>query len=97
MIPPAELHLSSSSSLHQAHTMRSHTRQWMTIIECGGFAGHSINAMHAGWARMSLLVLYFSPDHLRNPTNFEAVSNKLICSPVTQILVFTKVASLSIR
>ena len=40
---------------------------------------------------MSLLVLYFSPDHLRNPTNFEAVSNKLICSPVTQILVFTKV------
>ena len=41
---------------------------------------------------MSLLVLYFSPDHLRDPSNFEAVSNKLICSPVTQILVFTKVA-----
>ncbi|CAL5224815.1 g7564 [Coccomyxa viridis] len=44
-----------------------------------------------GWARMSLLVLYFSPDHLRNASNFEAVSNKLICSPVTQILVFTKI------
>ena len=42
---------------------------------------------------MSLLVLYFSPDHLRNPSNFEAVSNKLICSPVTQILVFTKVSA----
>ena len=44
---------------------------------------------------MALLVLYFSPDHLRNPSNFEAVSNKLICSPVTQILVFTKVGTLS--
>lgn len=42
---------------------------------------------------MSLLVLYFSPDHLRNPSNFDAVSNKLICSPVTQILVFTKVTA----
>jgi len=42
---------------------------------------------------MALLVLYFSPDHLRNPSNFEAVSNKLICSPVTQILVFTKVGT----
>ena len=36
MIPPAELHL-SSSSLHQTHTMRSHTRQQITILECGGF------------------------------------------------------------
>lgn len=40
---------------------------------------------------MCLLVLYFSPDHLRDPTNFAAVANKLICSPVTQVLVFTKV------
>ena len=51
----------------------------------------SDEGMGAGWARMALLVLYFSPDHLRNPSNFEAVSNRLICSPVTQILVFTKV------
>ena len=40
---------------------------------------------------MSLLVLYFSPDHLRDPQNFAAVANKLICSPVTQVLVFTKI------
>lgn len=59
----------------------------------GGFL--RLEYVCAGWARMSLLVLYFSPDHLRNPTNFEAVSNKLICSPVTQILVFTKVCVLS--
>jgi hypothetical protein len=46
-----------------------------------------------GWWRMCLLVLYFSPDHLRDPANFAAVANKLICSPVTQVLVFTKVRS----
>ncbi len=40
---------------------------------------------------MCLLVLYFSPDHLRDPSNFAAVANKLLCSPVTQVLVFTKV------
>lgn len=40
---------------------------------------------------MALLVLYFSPDHLRDPQNFLAVANRLICSPVTQVLVFTKV------
>jgi hypothetical protein len=45
-----------------------------------------------GWWRMALLVLYFSPDHLRDPQNFAAVANKLICSPVTQVLVFTKVS-----
>ncbi|EIE23551.1 hypothetical protein COCSUDRAFT_28911 [Coccomyxa subellipsoidea C-169] len=44
-----------------------------------------------GWWRMSLLVLYFSPDHLRDPQNFAAVANKVICSPVTQVLVFTKI------
>ena len=47
--------------------------------------------LRAGWWRMCLLVLYFSPDHLRDPANFAAVANKLICSPVTQVLVFTKV------
>ena len=91
LVQVAELIL-SSISLHQAHVILSHTRQQMgTIGSLGLCRGLQSVAMHAGWARMSLLVLYFSPDHLRNPTNFEAVSNKLICSPVTQILVFTKV------
>ena len=44
---------------------------------------------------MCLLVLYFSPDHLRDPSNFAAVANKLLCSPVTQVLVFTKVSAVS--
>ena len=82
----------SRDSLRYAHTVPSHIRQQMMTIKFLGPLQRDVKvAMHAGWARMSLLVLYFSPDHLRNPINFEAVSNKLICSPVTQILVFTKV------
>ena len=97
LVQMAELSL-SSIFMHQAYVILSHTTQQMGTIGLLGLCrGLQSVAMHAGWARMSLLVLYFSPDHLRNPTNFETVSNKLICSPVTQILVFTKVISPSKR
>ena len=31
-----------------------------------------------GWHRMALLVLYFAPDTLRVPANFDAVSERLL-------------------
>ncbi|KAK9836203.1 hypothetical protein WJX81_008501 [Elliptochloris bilobata] len=44
-----------------------------------------------GWHRMALLVLYFAPEKLRVPSNFDAVSERLLVSPVIQALVFSKV------
>lgn len=47
-------------------------------------------AMQLGWQRMALLVLFFRPADLADPTpTFRAVANKLIVSPVVQKLVFS--------
>lgn len=40
---------------------------------------------------MALLVLFFSPEHLRKPTTFAKLTNMLLVSPVLQVLVFSKV------
>lgn len=55
----------------------------MTSQENGAFA--------TGWHRMVLLVSYFSPDQLRDPSNFDVLKDQLIVAPVTQTLVFSKV------
>eukprot|EP00884_Botryococcus_braunii_P006700 jgi/Botrbrau1/16030/Bobra.7_2s0004.2 len=44
-----------------------------------------------GWARMALLVLFFSPEHLREPRTFATIRNTLLVAPVLQVLVFSKV------
>ncbi len=47
-------------------------------------------ARRLGWQRMSLLVLFFRPANLADPTrSFRNIVNKLIVSPVIQKLVFT--------
>lgn len=49
-----------------------------------------VKAMQLGWQRMALLVLFFKPANLSDPSaSFKAVANKLIVSPVVQKLVFT--------
>ncbi len=41
---------------------------------------------------MCLLVLYFSPGNLLQPdASFEAISDRLICPPVVETLVYSKV------
>lgn len=45
----------------------------------------------SGWRRMCLLVLYFNPSNLLEPdASFEALSDRLICPPVVQTLVYSK-------
>jgi hypothetical protein len=49
-------------------------------------------ARRLGWARMSLLVLYFQPFDLLTPQkSFEAISEKLIVGPVVRTLVYSKI------
>ena len=40
---------------------------------------------------MSLLISYFSPEHLRDPVTFPNISGRLIVMPVIQTLVFAKI------
>ena len=51
----------------------------------------------AGWQRMSLLISFFKPSTLRDPKTFAKLGNKLICFPVTQALVFSKIPGPSRR
>jgi len=49
-------------------------------------------ARRLGWARMSLLVLYFRPHDLLTPgRSFAAVSERLIVGPVVRELVYSKI------
>eukprot|EP00955_Chlamydomonas_euryale_P102988 365457-Chlamydomonas_euryale.AAC.4 len=49
------------------------------------------HACSAGYRRMSLLVLYFNPSDLLCPDpSWEAISDRLICAPVVETLVFSK-------
>lgn len=50
-----------------------------------------MNILHAGWKRMSLLISYFSPEHLRDPVTFPRIGGRLIVMPVIQTLVFAKI------
>jgi hypothetical protein len=52
----------------------------------------SPEARRLGWARMSLLVLYFQPFDLLTPQrSFEAISERLIVGPVVRTLVYSKI------
>ena len=46
---------------------------------------------------MSLLISFFKPSSLRDPKTFPKLANKLICFPVTQALVFSKIPGPSRR
>jgi hypothetical protein len=49
-------------------------------------------ARRLGWARMSLLVLYFQPFDLLTPArSFGAISERLIVGPVVRTLVYSKI------
>ena len=44
-----------------------------------------------GWKRMALQILYFVPGNLLNPeSSFQALSERLVVSPVLQTLVYSK-------
>ena len=45
----------------------------------------------AGWKRMALQILYFVPGNLLNPdASFQALTERLVVSPVLQTLVYSK-------
>ena len=45
-----------------------------------------VNLSVPGWHRMALLVLYFAPERLRVPENFDAVSERLLVRTVSPCL-----------